>query len=128
MAGLGEVCTHVVSLMFAIEATVKLCDSKSVTQAPAYWLLPAPLKQINYIHVDETDFTSAQMKKHLDEAVATGTQATLLDETVLIQLSHEINKGPVKPAIISIVQPISDTFIPTEAQCMYPTMLSDLFD
>ncbi|KAL3841752.1 hypothetical protein ACJMK2_019854 [Sinanodonta woodiana] len=109
MAGLGEVCTHVTSLMFAIEATVKLRDSKSVTQAPAYWLMSAPLKQINYRHVAETDFTSAH-------------------ETELINFLHEINKGHVKPAIMSIVQPFSDNFIPKEAQCMYPKLLLDLFE
>ncbi|KAL3872083.1 hypothetical protein ACJMK2_040038 [Sinanodonta woodiana] len=79
MAGLGEVCTRVASLMFAIEATVKLSDSKTVTQVPAYWLLPVPLKQINYRPVAETDFKSAQMKKHLDEAIATGTRTPLCE-------------------------------------------------
>jgi len=140
MAGLGEVCTHVASLLLAIEATVKLRDSKTVTQAPVYWLLPAPLKQINYRPVAETDFTLAQMKKkHLDEAIATGTQTTPsrvrqhkevppMSETELINFLHEINKGQVKPAIMSIVQPFSDNFIPKEAQCMYPKLLSDLFD
>ncbi|KAL3861842.1 hypothetical protein ACJMK2_007856 [Sinanodonta woodiana] len=127
MAGLGEVCTHVASLMFAIEATVKLRDLKTVTQAPAYWLLLPT-------------FTSAQMKKkYLDEAIVAGTQTTpsrvrqhkevpSMSETELINFLHEINKGQVKPAIMRIVQHFNDNFIPKETQCMYPKLLSDLFD
>ena len=41
MAGLGEVCSHISALLFAIEATVKIRDSKTVTEEPAYWLLPS---------------------------------------------------------------------------------------
>ena len=36
MAGLGETCTHVAALLFLIEDTVKLRDSKTVTQEKAY--------------------------------------------------------------------------------------------
>ena len=36
MAGLGEACTHVAALLFAIEATVKVRDSKMVTEEKAY--------------------------------------------------------------------------------------------
>ena len=41
MAGLGEACTHIATILFAIDTTVKIRDSKTVTQEPAYWLLPA---------------------------------------------------------------------------------------
>ncbi|WAR27015.1 hypothetical protein MAR_012719 [Mya arenaria] len=35
MAGLGETCTHVASLLFCIEAVVKLRESRTVTEVPA---------------------------------------------------------------------------------------------
>jgi hypothetical protein len=40
MAGLGEACTHVAALLFAVDASVKLRDSKTVTDEKSYWLLP----------------------------------------------------------------------------------------
>ena len=41
MAGLGEACSRVASLMFYIDAAVRIRDSKTVTQEKAYWMLPS---------------------------------------------------------------------------------------
>ena len=65
MAGLGEACTHVAALLFAIEATVKVRDSKTVTEEKAYWLLPGGVKGVTYSEVSDIDFTSAKTKKKL---------------------------------------------------------------
>lgn len=40
MAGAGEVFSHVGALLFAVEAAIKIRNSKTVTQEKAYWLLP----------------------------------------------------------------------------------------
>jgi hypothetical protein len=67
MAGLGEACTHIAALLFAIEASVKLRDSKTVTEEKAYWLLPTSVKGVKYKECSEIDFTSAKtLKKKLD--------------------------------------------------------------
>ena len=63
MAGLGEACTHIATLLFAIDTTVKIRDSKTVTQEPAYWLLPATHREVRYREVGDIDFTSALTKK-----------------------------------------------------------------
>ena len=60
MAGLGEACTHIAALLFAIEASVKLQDSKTVTEEKAYWLLPTSVKGVKYKECSEIDFTSAK--------------------------------------------------------------------
>lgn len=57
MAGLGETCTHVAALLFLIEETVKLRDSKTVTQEKAYWLLPTALSKVEYRECQKIDFT-----------------------------------------------------------------------
>lgn len=49
MAGLGEVCSHVSALLFALEATVKLRNGKTVTEEKSYWLLPSAIKKVNCI-------------------------------------------------------------------------------
>ena len=70
MAGLGETCTHVASLLFAVSATVTIRDSKTVTEEKAYWLIPSPVKNIEYKEIKEIDFTSANSKrKKFDAAI-----------------------------------------------------------
>ena len=67
MAGLGEACTHIAALLFAIQASIKLRDSKTVTEEKAYWLLPTSVKGVTYKECRDIDFTSAKsMKKKLD--------------------------------------------------------------
>ena len=63
MAGLGEACTHVASLLFAVDSIVKVRDSKTVTEEKAYWLLPSPLKNVEYKEIRKIDFTSANKRK-----------------------------------------------------------------
>ena len=78
MAGLGETCTHVASLLFAVDSIVKVRDSRTVTEEPAYWLLPSPLKNIEYKEMKDIDFTSAKSKKKkLDVAIESVTKKTL---------------------------------------------------
>ena len=48
MAGLGESRSHVASLLWAVEAGVKLRESMTVTQKKAYWGLPPCIKDILY--------------------------------------------------------------------------------
>lgn len=67
MAGLGEACTHVAALLFAVKASVKLRDSKTITDEKSYWLLPTSVKGVSYKKIREMDFTSAKtMKKKLE--------------------------------------------------------------
>lgn len=56
MAGLGESCSHVASLLWAIEAGVKQRKSLTVTEKPAYWVLPPPVKSITYARVKDINF------------------------------------------------------------------------
>ena len=41
MAGLAEVCTHVAADLFWIEITVKMRESRTVTDKKAYWVTPS---------------------------------------------------------------------------------------
>lgn len=63
MAGLGETCTPVAALLFLIEATVKLRDSKTVTQEKACWMLPTGMSKLEYKECREIDFTAAKTYK-----------------------------------------------------------------
>ncbi|KAK6176048.1 hypothetical protein SNE40_014409 [Patella caerulea] len=140
MAGLGEACTHVAALLFSIEATVKLRDSKTVTEEKSYWLLPGSVKGVTYKQCREIDFTSAKtMKKKMD---------TMLDRncsSVLSTPSHNIKKiipepteeelstffkslhaSESKPAILSLISPYAEEFVPKPVTEEFPVVLTEL--
>ncbi|CAI5661639.1 unnamed protein product [Oreochromis niloticus] len=46
MAGVMETCSHVAALLFNVEATVRICGTRTVTDEPAYWGLPGNITKI----------------------------------------------------------------------------------
>ncbi|KAK2147469.1 hypothetical protein NP493_3449g00005 [Ridgeia piscesae] len=64
MAGLAESCSHVGALLFAIEAAVKIRNSATVTQSKAYWLMPSGVNKVDYLEVDDINFTSLKTRKN----------------------------------------------------------------
>ncbi len=55
MAGLGETCSHVASLLWSIEAGVRIRDSMTVTLKKAYWVTPNGIKDVPYAPVKDVD-------------------------------------------------------------------------
>ena len=56
MAGLGESCSHVASLLGAVESGVCLRDSLTVTQKEAYWVIPSAVKNVPYAPLQRMNF------------------------------------------------------------------------
>ena len=57
VAGLGETCSHVASVLFTIiECGVRIRDSMTVTQKKAYWVMPTGVKEVQYAPVKDVDF------------------------------------------------------------------------
>ena len=48
MAGLGESCSHVASLLWAVESGVRIRESMTVTEKKAYWVIPGSVKEVPY--------------------------------------------------------------------------------
>lgn len=59
MVGLGDACIHIATMLFSIEATVKIRESRTVTETKSYWL-PASVKGVDYSKINGIDFTSAK--------------------------------------------------------------------
>ena len=50
MAGLGEVCSHIASILFYLEAVVKIQGtSPTCTQEKCQWIIPSFLKNAEYL-------------------------------------------------------------------------------
>ena len=63
MAWLGEKCSHVTSVLFCLEASMRLKEAATVTRKPAFWKMPASKKKIEYKQMLEIDFRSSKKKK-----------------------------------------------------------------
>ncbi|XP_072047343.1 uncharacterized protein [Amphiura filiformis] len=133
MAGLGETCTHVASLLFAIEYYIRKKEKATVTEEKAYWLVPS-VKKVPYAEVVNIDFTSAKTKKKIMDSdkptersqVATTPKQmpptpTASEQQSFLQRLHE---SGTKSAILSLVQPYSKEFVPKIASKTYPNPLT----
>ena len=144
MAGLGEACSHISALLFAVEATVKIRDSKTVTEEPAYWLLPSGIKSVPYSEVRNINFTSARtMKKKLDESIDSAAESdvtskssdhkrrkvipepTALELSALYKSLHETGR---KPALLATLPNYSDDYVPAMVHENFPLVLTELYD
>lgn len=90
MAGLGETCTHIASVLFYLEASGRLHGtSKTCTQEACQWIIPSYLKEVEYLPIKDISFTLARGKKQtLDDqikAVDAEMQKMIKQD---IQLSH----------------------------------------
>ena len=71
MAGLGEKCTHISSVLFYLEALARLYGtSKTCTAEACKWIIPSYQKEVQYLPIKDIDFTSARGKKRtLDDQI-----------------------------------------------------------
>lgn len=142
MAGLGEVCTHVGSLLFKIETAVPVREMKIVKQEKAYWLLPGFKGGVNYGTVTLTSHLRKK-KRLLDQKIdqfeksspimqpspasKKRSNATPPTEDELKGPFFGLSKCDTNPAIFSLIAPYSDSYVPTEMKPEFPPLLTTLF-
>lgn len=64
MAGLGEACSHVAALLFAVECGVRQSEGMTCTDIPCAWKKPAS-GNVPCATLAEIDFTSPRNKQRL---------------------------------------------------------------
>lgn len=138
MAGLGETCSHIGALLFALECYVRQRETKTVTQEKAYWMVP-PTREVAYLPVAEIDFTSASTKKkNMDLLIESGVQhcnspgkkadMKAPSEGEINCFFHNLSKTEGQPAILSIVDDYSDNFVPKSLNKeSFPKVLTELY-
>ena len=62
MAGLGESCSHVASLLWVISVGVERREALTSTQKSAYWVMPPAFKSVQYSPVKEIMFIGKKRK------------------------------------------------------------------
>ena len=72
MAGLGECCSQVSSVLFYLECWARIHGQLACTQVKCTWLLPPTVKHMNYAKARDIDFSSAsKLKNNLDSSIET---------------------------------------------------------
>ncbi|WAR23894.1 ING2-like protein, partial [Mya arenaria] len=135
MAGLGEVCTHVASLMFSIDETVRLRDART-----NWWIIPSAVKGVSYSMIKDIDFTSMRSLKRKYENVrgdipsypqSSTTQKHLKDvptptDAELNGFFSKLSATGRNPAILSVVKEFSDDYVPKQDKMDLPAPLGNL--
>ena len=127
MAEFGEACTHIGAILFYLEAVYRFEEAKTCTQGLCAWNVPS-LKKIEYLPINEIDFTSAKGKKcKLDDALEGTTIVS--EETVAIPKErsrptsdesalffNNVSHQGTKPAIVSLIPDYSDRYCTDQFQ------------
>ena len=69
MAGLGETCSHVSSLLWVIAVGAEKRDSLTVTQKSAYWVMPTAFRSVAYTPVKDIEFIGKKRKASISKAL-----------------------------------------------------------
>lgn len=70
MAGLGECCSHIASVLFYLGVWTRLNGKPACTQVKCTWLLSSAVQQVEYARVKDINFSSAKkLKSDLDKSI-----------------------------------------------------------
>ncbi|XP_043227776.1 uncharacterized protein LOC122384449 [Amphibalanus amphitrite] len=124
MAGLGESCSHVASLLWAAEAGVKKRDSLTVTDKKAYWVMPSAVSKVQPKPLRYIQFTPATSKpKAKHHMPVDGPSQGELDS-----LFKALSQSGSKPAVLSLIEPYAEAYVPESLHSDLPQLVGVVFD
>ena len=131
---LGECCSHVGAVLFALETSIRMQNEATVTDVPAYWMYPSAAKfDKPYKRLLEMDFQGAAKKRKTEQEQEKVTisimdnipSSTKREEAAFFQKLHSVIP---KAAILSLTDKFSHHFKPTSASMQWPQEYAKLFD
>lgn len=141
MAGLGETCSHVAVLMFAVMSGVRMRDDMPCTSLPCQWLQPAQTKKICCSELSSIDLFSPIMQKRkilspvdvnvVSKAMSGHCNAADTPKPTRKEIADFLDKlKEVNPraAVLPVAPKHSEDFVPTALKDGYPTPLGKLYD
>ena len=144
-AGLGETCSHLASVLFYLEARMKIKGKLACTQLKCTWILPSFVGKVNYARVSDIDFASSKKKKanlnvQIENLSADGKSPSRIipptsgkkvnsipraSNKEMATFYEELKKGKIKLVALSQVRPYLEQFVNKSGNA--PT-IPDLFD
>ncbi|KAI8519156.1 hypothetical protein Bbelb_024130 [Branchiostoma belcheri] len=138
VAGQGECCSHVASILFYVEIYHRVKGQTAPTDLPCSWLPTVP-SSAPYARIRDIDFRSAKkLKANLDSMRPVPVVNTEPDQpqgedfpdispndAELEALYQNLDKVKYRPVVLSLVNPYSDSFLPKSIDVPTITDLSD---
>ncbi|XP_062586697.1 uncharacterized protein LOC134248304 [Saccostrea cucullata] len=124
---------------YFIDAAVKIKNSKTVTEEPAYWKPPSGLQKVQYKPIKDINFQSAKaMKKTLEDNITTRNTPRRAGGIMLPdvppptegQISTFLRKvlsNNTKSVILTVKEEFSNAYVPKCTEEAFPTLLSELY-
>ena len=134
MAGLGETCSHVSSLLWVIAVGIEKRDALAVTQKSAYWVMPPTIRLVTYAPIKEIHFIGKKRKATNcvsdDSSTSTSSKQkcnipTFEDKKQFLD-SLACSRS-AKPAVLSVLPGYCDEYIPSALSSDLPPVLTDLY-
>ncbi|KAG0417004.1 hypothetical protein HPB47_005960 [Ixodes persulcatus] len=133
MAGLGEACSHIGSILFYLEAVIKRREELTCTDKENAWL-PPQLQTLEGQPVPKIDFASSRTKmRRLGQGTEPPQQAK--EATVPTTSPNEFrsflaacHQGGSRPALLFLVEPYAENYIPVATkfpQAILSSLLQD---
>ena len=127
MAGLGEACSHLAAILFALEANTRIKKSMSCTSLPCAWV-PPTFQSVPYSTIAEIDFKQKRTPEEdsHDSKQSLSSQTMEPTETELQALYSSLSSAG-KPAVLSITRGFASAYIPLYEKGVLPVPLSELY-
>ena len=152
MAGLGESCSHVACVLWALKCGARMHQSMTVIQKKTYWVIPGGIKYVPYAPAQQIRFigknklaassTLASISSASDissdtspspKPSSSSSSSKLPTEVVPIPTTQEmstffrsVSSVSSKPAILFLVPSYLDAYIPKSLDVDLPLVLTDL--
>ena len=130
IAGLGECCSHIASVLFYIEFWTPVNGKLSCTQVKCTWILPRYVKQVNYartnrlkILIPESHLNLHPPKNPAPRKLKEEVQKPTAEE--LQQFYDSLSECKDKPVCLSLANPHNDAFV-SKTREVKP--ITDFFD
>ena len=106
MAGLGEACSHISALLFAVEANTRVQSNLSCTSKLCSWLPPSKAG-VEYAPVTNIDFTSPQQKRR--KLLSTGVDTSNKFEACNSMVSPRVSSKPTPKEYDNLYRTLSES-------------------
>ncbi|XP_057699579.1 uncharacterized protein LOC130920385 isoform X4 [Corythoichthys intestinalis] len=131
MAGLGETCSHVTSVMFAVETAVKMKNDTTSTSVSCSWQAPSQTQNVEYSRSSDMDLTSppAKKRKCAGESVTSVTpgEQELQPPQDYTDFYRKLHFSGVKPVVLSVLPDYCEEFVPKTVKLGLPKPMSSVF-
>ena len=134
MAGAGEACSQIASVLFAAEANTHVKEQHSSTSLPCSWL-PLSFRSIEFSQICDIDFATPKQRQKRsvqgDEVCSKSKPAYKIPKPIAddIHVHYQHLSGlKVNPVLLSLVAEFNDSYIPLYEKGVLPKPLTHLYE